>query len=124
MSKKRKKHKVKVVDESNTKLFISNYLNSYASGHLTDSELESKILDLIAKFNVTEVIQYLPSKFMPFLTKIAIQEDEEESIFMLSGSFGLEHDCETFITSQQKTLNKAKKKLQDFYQALKKNKKK
>lgn len=126
MSKKRnkkKKHKLVINEgESNAKLFITRLIKKHNSGVLTNSELESAILNLISKFDMAEVIQYLPVEHHSFLKEISSREEKvDEDNFLFSiGCFGPEFECEQYIANQKKSSNKVNLKIKEFYQKIKK----
>lgn len=117
MSKKKRK-KVTNIDESNVKLFIIKYMKDYNAGLITKSDLEAEILELVAKFPVSEVLEFLPIDFLTFLMEFAFREEEEFQ--MIAGSFGPEFDFENFVKGQQVTTNKARLKLIKYFEKKKK----
>lgn len=121
--RKKKKYRKQVLNEgeSDVKLLVAKIFYDYNNGILTDSELDSKILDLVFKLDVGEVAQYLPASHTNFLKNFIItSDDEEEHVFIMAGCFGPEFDFEKYMMNRKKITNKAIRKIKEYYSNRKK----
>lgn len=115
------KRKETIEDPSNAFLFVNKYLADYKKELLNDQELEVKILRLIGKFTIKDVVDCLPPKLVEFLEEISIaQEELEENPYRALGCFGPDVDASAYIRNRNNPFAEARENLRKFFEKKKK----
>ena len=106
------KHK-KLSDISNAKLFVSKYLSDHRRHNLSDLELLTKVFETFNKFEIYEVIHFLPKEVVLTLRHLSLPIEENENPLMALGCFGPEVDCRAYLNKD--IFGEVKTKLNAFF---------